>query len=477
MAVEVTMPQLGESVHEGTIGKWLKQEGDAVERYEPLLEVVTDKVDTEVTAAESGTLLQILVPEGETVQVGTVLALLGTADEAGAAGPTAASASRPAAEAASVAAAAGETPAEQAPVRVSRVAARVAAEHGVDPGRVSGSGRSGQVTRADVERFVTDGGAVARPGAEPVAAPATRDPGFISPRVARLAVQHGVDLGRVTGSGKDGRITARDVEAFVAGRADAPAAAAPTAPATAAATPPRPAAPPAGVAAGQLVELSNMRRSIAEHMVRSKHASPHVTTVHEVDMSAVTAAYRARKGPFAERGVKLTYTAFIVEAVAAALAEHPMVNSSWTDQGVQLHRDVNIGVAVALPTGLIVPVIRHANEKSLEGLARELTDLANRARARQLVPDDVQGGTFTITNYGTLGSLIGTPVINQPQAAILGTGAIRKQVVVLEGPDGDSIGIRPLMFLSLTFDHRILDGGTADPFVRTIVRRLEGVGG
>jgi 2-oxoglutarate dehydrogenase E2 component (dihydrolipoamide succinyltransferase) len=191
-------------------------------------------------------------------------------------------------------------------------------------------------------------------------------------------------------------------------------------------------------------------------------------------MSAVVAAYRELKGPLAERSIKLTYTAFIVEATAAALAAHPLVNSSWTDEGVRLHEHINIGVAVAIPTGLIVPVVRDAGEKNLAGLAREVTDLATRARNKQLVPDDVQGGTFTITNYGTLGALIGTPVINQPQAAILGSGAIRKLPVVVEGLDGDSIGIRPTMFLTLTFDHRILDGGTADPFVRTIVEFLEG---
>jgi 2-oxoglutarate dehydrogenase E2 component (dihydrolipoamide succinyltransferase) len=224
---------------------------------------------------------------------------------------------------------------------------------------------------------------------------------------------------------------------------------------------------------GQLLEMTNMRRAIAEHMVRSKQTAPHVTTVHEVDMSAVTAAYRTLKDSYAGRGVKLTYTAFIVQVLAEALAEHPIVNSSFTPEGIQLHSDVNIGMAVAVPTGLIVPVIRNANEKSLPGIAREVNDLAARARNKQLVPDDVQGGTFTFTNYGTLGSLFGTPVINQPQAAILGTGAIRKQVVVVEGPDGDSIAIRPTMFLSLTFDHRVLDGGTADPFVQTIVRKLQ----
>jgi 2-oxoglutarate dehydrogenase E2 component (dihydrolipoamide succinyltransferase) len=506
MAIEVKMPQLGESVHEGTIGKWLKQPGEAVAKYEPLLEVVTDKVDTEITAADTGVLLQILVAEGETVQVGTVLALLGAEGEAVESGATQATATSPSAAAASVAPATGSSPKQAAPAgtaatgsgtttaaansassaaaaaRVSPVAARMAAKHGIDATRLTGTGRGGAVTRQDVERFLAEPGI----SGEPATAPASI--GFISPRVARLAAEHGVDLRAVTGTGKGGRITARDVEAFVAALAAAPESvptaapsAAPTAAPSAAPTAapvagsPAPAGTPAGAGPrpGELVELSTMRKSIAEHMVRSKQTSPHVTTVHEVDMSAVVAAYRALKDAYADRGVKLTYTAFIVQVVAEALAEHRLVNSSWTDQGVQVHPSINIGMAVAIPTGLIVPVIRNADEKSLQGIARDVTDLASRARNKQLVPDDVQGGTFTITNYGTLGSLIGTPVINQPQAAILGTGAIRKIPVVIESPEGDSIGIRPMMFLSLTFDHRILDGGTADPFVQTIVRKLE----
>jgi 2-oxoglutarate dehydrogenase E2 component (dihydrolipoamide succinyltransferase) len=224
---------------------------------------------------------------------------------------------------------------------------------------------------------------------------------------------------------------------------------------------------------GEILELTPMRRAIADHMVRSKATSPHVTTVHEVDMSAVVTAREVLKAQYAERGVNLTYTAFIIHAAAQALAEHPMVNSSWTDEGIKLHRDVNIGMAVAIPQGLIVPVLRNADQKSLMGVARDIGDLATRARNKQLLPDDVQGGTFTLTNYGTLGSLFGTPVINQPQVAILGTGAIVKRVVVAEGPGGDSIAIRPMMFLALTFDHRVLDGGMADPFLRSIVERLQ----
>jgi 2-oxoglutarate dehydrogenase E2 component (dihydrolipoamide succinyltransferase) len=479
MAVEVKMPQLGESVHEGTIGKWLKAVGDSVQKYEPLLEVITDKVDTEVTAAESGTVLAIVVPEGETVKVGTVLAMIGAPGEdveevAGgggraveAASVTAATGSAPespVAEAAPATAGAAPETSEAAtaaaeaagPGRVSPVAARVAAEHGVDTAQVAGTGPGGQVTRADVERSLSEPLA-------PLAPAQNGDVGFISPRVARLAALHGVNLRQVRGTGRDGRVTARDVEAFVAAGGAVAAAPAP-APADRAG---------GGIVPGELVKLTPMRAAIAEHMVRSKHTSPHVTTVHEVDMSAVMAAYESLKPHFADKGVRLTLTAFVVRATADAIARHPIVNSSWADGGIQTHRDINIGLAVAVPAGLIVPVIRNADEKNLLGLARDVTDLAERARSKKLSPDDVQGGTFTLTNYGTLGSLFGTPVINQPQAAILGTGAIKKQPVVIEGPGGDSIGIKPMMLLALTFDHRILEGSTADPFVQDVVRALE----
>ena len=538
MSVEVRMPQLGESVHEGTIGKWLRAEGDTVEKYDPLLEVITDKVDTEITASHGGTLLKIVVPEGETVQVGTVLALIGEPGEAveADAGPAVTGAAVAATESTVESTMNGSSspspetaelrePAADAPVgepvkspvedtpstetdgaaRVSPVAARVAADHDVDPALVEGTGRGGQVMRQDVERHVSasdDDGTATSPEAAP-ASPEPAEMGFISPRVARLAAQHGVDLRIVSGTGRDGRITSRDVESYVssapaaAAEAVAPAApepAAPTpavpavAPATATPTAPTPIAAPAtsespappAARAGtstelvdEIVALSPMRRAIAEHMVNSVRTSPHVTTVHEVDMTTVMASYRAERSAFAERGVRLTVTAIIIDAVARAIAEHPITNSSWTDEGIKLHRDINIGMAVAIPGGLIVPVIHNADEKSLVGVARDVRDLAERSRDKKLAPDDVQGGTFTITNYGTLGSLFGTPVINQPQAAILGTGSIKKKVVVVESDAGDTIAIRSMMYLALTFDHRILDGGTADPFMRTIIDNLE----
>ncbi|MCB9177668.1 MAG: 2-oxo acid dehydrogenase subunit E2 [Caldilineae bacterium] len=496
MAVELKMPQLGESVHEGTIGKWLKQEGERVEKYDPVLEVITDKVDTEVTAVESGVLLKILVAEDETVAVGTVLAIIGEAGEAveapaGKVGAATAAASAPAASApASPAPVAAPAPAPTstplpAGTRVSPVAARMAAEHGVDLGQVGGSGRGGQITRQDVAQHLAGTAPAAALGSAASAPPADREIGFISPRVAGLAARHGVDLRRVPGSGRDGRITARDVEAFVESGAAAAAAVAPAGVAGAIASPtaasPSPASgvagsgSSAGPALGDLVPMTRMRKLIADHMVHSKQTSPHVTTVHEVDMSAVMAANARLKPQLAARGIKLTLTAFMMQCLAEAIASHPLVNSSWTEAGIQIHRDINIGMAVALPGGgLIVPVIKRADSLSLAGMADAVGDLANRARDNQLRPDDIQGGSFTVTNYGTLGSLFGTPVINQPQCAILGTGAIKKRVVVVQGPDGsDQIAIRPMMLLALTFDHRILDGGTADPFVQTLVQRLE----
>ncbi len=532
MAVEIKMPQLGESVHEGTIGKWLRAEGDSVEKYEPLLEVITDKVDTEITASHSGTILKIVVPEGETVQVGTVLAFIGEAGEAleftdatstgpvaaaldgtGAtppiergldvAGPASESLSRPS----EVESAPGEADpsADAGTPRVSPVAARVAADHDVDPSSVVGTGRGGQVTRQDVERYVTaaaDSGAdsgdpvasgSAAPGESAAQGPSD-DIGFISPRVARLAAQHGVNLRLVNGSGRDGRISSRDVEAYVASSPTTSAVS--TAPLGTGAKLSQASEVPASQASGvpaaperqmppatksgrstelvdEILSLSPMRRAIAAHMVNSVRTSPHVTTVHEVDMSIAMAAYRAERDAFAERGVRLTITAIIIDAVARAIAQHPLTNSSWTDAGIKLHREINIGMAVAVPDGLIVPVIRNADERSLVGIARDVSDLAERARDKKLVVDDVQGGTFTITNYGTLGSLFGTPVINQPQCAIMGAGTIKKRVVVMESDAGDTIAIRPMMYLALTFDHRILDGATADPFMQSVIENLE----
>ena len=453
MATEIKMPQLGESVTEGTISRWLKQPGDAVDRYEPLLEVVTDKVDTEVPAPIAGTLLEILVPEGETVRVGTVIARVGAASDGADAGAT-------------------------APVQ------------------------------PEVADPPPQGGAPdARPAAAPVADTATapaRNP-FLSPVVARLVAEHGLDPAAIPGTGQGGRVTKQDVlrflEAREAGGAPAPAApadvlVAATAGAGAGPEPPReplaaglapgppPAAPPRAPqpaapagdmpADAELVPLSPMRRSIAEHMERSVRTAPHVTTVMEVDLSRVLAHRERSKAEFARQGVRLTFTPYFVQAAAAALAQVPVLNGSFTAEGIVLNRRVHVGVAVALDEGLLVPVVRDADEKNLLGLARVVGDLAERARARRLKPDETQGGTFTITNHGVSGSLFATPIINQPQSGILGVGAIVKRPVVITQGGADAIAIRPMCYLSLTFDHRIADGAVGDAFLAAVKAALEG---
>ncbi|MFQ5594601.1 MAG: dihydrolipoamide acetyltransferase family protein [Anaerolineae bacterium] len=415
MAREIKMPQLGESVTEGTVGRWLKAVGEPVEKYEPLLEVVTDKVDTEITSEAEGILLGISVQEGETVGVGTVLAVIG---EEGEAMPT-------------------ETEAAPAPTEA------------VEP--------PGPTKPAD-ER--AEGKAARKPSA------AAR----ISPVVGRIAAEHGINVEDVPGTGRGGRVTKKDILSFIEDQERQ----------REAAPPPPPARPPEKAPAmvpGEIMELTPMRRMIAEHMVLSKRTSPHVTSIMEVDMSAVARYRQAHKAKFQRReGVKLTYMPFIIQAVVEALQQHPLVNSSFTDEGILLKKEINIGIAVALEQGLIVPVIKNASDKSLAGLAKAVNDLATRARNRQLHPDEVHGGTFTITNHGAAGTLLGTPIINQPQAAILGTGMVQKRPVVVEVDGVDAIAIKPMMYLSLTFDHRILDGGTADPFLGDVKRRLENYG-
>lgn len=421
MAIEVIMPRLGEGVIEGLIAKWLKQEGDTVGQYEPLLEIETDKVTTEATAETAGTVLRILVPEGATVAVGTVLAYLGQPGEA--------------------------LPGDKAtPAGATSVATPATSPH-------------------------TNGGHTTPPEAAIEQAGRQAFPTRVSPVVARMAAEHAIDLSQISGTGRGGRITKNDVLAYLENRTVATPALAPPA----VVVPPpvaRPVAAPAPTPAaspGDLIPHSNMRRAIAEHMVMSKHTSPHVTTVFEVDFSAVTAHRRAHKATFANDGANLTFTAYIVAALVQALKRHPRVNSTWRDDGLLLKREINIGMATAIETGLIVPVIKNADSLNLLGLARTINDLANRARQNQLRPDDVQGGTFTLTNHGTSGSLFATPIINQPQCGILGVGQIQKRVVVID----DMIAIRPMSYVSFTFDHRILDGASADYFVATFKEEIE----
>jgi 2-oxoglutarate dehydrogenase E2 component (dihydrolipoamide succinyltransferase) len=433
MATEVVMPQLGESVVEGTVIKWLVQEGEPIEEFDALLEVNTDKVDTEVPAPASGVLLKIYVPEGETVQAGTLLAAIGEQGET----PPEAPEGQP-------------VTVKEAPKPEPEPAAETQPQGAVSPGR-------------------------------------SKELGFISPVVARIAAKHDVDLTKVPGSGRDGRITKKDVLAYVdLGTARAEPVAAPwESPASGELFRPteeifKPASEVKTVRKpGEVIAHTAVRKSIAKHMVHSKETSAHVTTVMEADLSRAVKHREANKGFFARDGVKLTYTAYFAAATVRALREVPIVNSSWGDDGVHLHPQVNLGIAVSLgEDGLIVPVIKNAEQLSLLALARTINDIAQRARDRMLEPDEVQGGTFTITNHGVAGSLFATPIINQPQAAILGVGAIQKRVVAIEiqsstGDSEDVFAIRPMLYLSLTFDHRILDGAVADHFLGVIVHTLE----
>ncbi len=426
MAIQVVMPEMGEGVIEGTISQWLKQEGEPVEEFEPILEIETDKVTTEATAEAAGTLLKIYVPQGQTVPVGAVLALIGE-------------------------------PGEAVPD---------------DPAALE----SGDEELAEPAAARSNGGRAR----EQAPAPAAAEPfaGWASPVVKRIAAEHDVDLNRVAGSGRDGRITKKDILAYLetreaepAGREAARAEPAQRAVAPARETAPTPAPPVVQLPVGEseLLPHSNMRRRIAEHMVMSKHTSPHVTTVFEADFSRVAAHRAAHKDAFARQGVRLTFTPYVIAATAQALRDHPRVNSSWRDDGLLQHQAINIGMATALDDGLIVPVIKNADHYNLLGLARQVNDLAERARNNQLMPAEVQGGTFSITNHGTSGSLFATPIINQPQIGILGVGVIEKRVKVIN----DALAIRPMAYLSFAFDHRVLDGATADYFVARVKELIE----
>ena len=425
---DVVMPQMGESIVEGTLTKWLKKVGDKVERDEPLFEISTDKVDTEIPSPVAGTLTEILVQEGAVVAINTVVARVGD----GAAPPAPA----PVVEAA---------PAPEAPV--APVAPPAPAEVVVEPAPA--------------------------PAAVVVEEDDASSP--VSPLVRRMARENNVDLKLVRGTGAGNRITKQDVENFLSAKQAPAPAAAPVA------APPAVAAPaPAAAASGPLprvepakvrVEpMSMMRQKIAEHMVHSKQTSAHVTTVHRVDMTKIAKVRAKVKEEFQQRyGYGLTFLPFIARAVAEALRTYPIFNSSIEGTNVLYHSEVNIGIAVALENGLIVPVIHQADEKNVVGLQRSIVDLAARARAKQLKPNEVQGGTFSITNFGSFGSLFATPVINQPQVAILGVGAVEKMPVVID----DAIAIRSMAHLALTFDHRLIDGALADQFCQKVKAALE----
>jgi 2-oxoisovalerate dehydrogenase E2 component (dihydrolipoyl transacylase) len=480
MALTVIMPQLGESVTEGTIAKWLKQPGDAIERYESIAEVITDKVNAEIPAPADGIMGQHMVEEGAVVPVGqpicTIEEASGGAASNGAAKaqvPAEAAPAQPQQEPAAQAPAAAQAPPAAAPIAVESA--------GAPPSQRAGGA-------APPSSPASQPPAPAQPVPQPGAgAPAAQ---HVTPAVRMLAREHGVDLGEISGSGIGGRVTKKDVLEFVQRRDSGQAAgqrARPEAPVAApspaeaqAAPPPAAATPTPAVAAtatpGQgdtVVPLTPMRRAIAEHMVRSRQTSPHAWLMMEVDMTAVARVRSSRRADFQQRtGVDLTFLPFVARAVVAALQQYPTLNSSWSADGIVLRRAVNLGFAVALEDGLIVPVVHNAERLNLEGLALATTDVIDRARNKKLRVDDVQGGTFTLNNAGALGTVMSQAIINQPQAAIMVMDAIVKRPVVV-GDDG--IAVRSMMNLSLSFDHRINDGLQGARFLRACKEALEGI--
>ena len=452
--VDVVMPQMGVSVSEGTITKWLKSEGDPVEADETLLEISTDKVDTEVPSPASGIVQQILVQEGETVDVGTKIAAIAPEGAASAPAPA------PAEEA---------PEAEELPEPATQEAAAESA---------AASGAEGETpTAAEVERPA--------PPAAPAAPPDGQADGarFVSPVVARIAAEHGVDVAQVTGTGRGGRVTKKDILSYLDSGAAAPAppAEAPAAPPEAPTAPvaePAAAAPAAEPQAGEAIEpMSAMRRGIAEHMRRSLDTSAHVTSSIEVDVSKVAAIRQKLKKEYQEAyGVNPTYLAFVARAAVETLKDYPWINGELRGDSIVTRGYVNLGFAVELADGkgLIVPVVKNAETLNLLGMAKAIADIAARAREKKLLPDDVQGGTFTITNPGGYGTFHGTPVISQPQAAILGTYAVVKRPWVVQDEMGeDVIAIRSIMNLTLTYDHRLVDGALAGRFLHDLRERLQ----
>ena len=484
MATEVVMPQMGESIAEGTITKWLKNVGDHVERDEPLFEISTDKVDAEIPSPAAGTLTEIKHQEGETVEVNTVVAVLDGAGAQPAAMPSAA-AEQPTPVVETSIATEQETPAptEQPPAP--------AAPPPPPP----------QIERPKPTITTTERGAPPAPGKTDVKPLHRREAAAIprgdggsataeelrrtksSPLVRKIAEEHGIDIGQVEGTGMSGRVTKNDILSFIESGAPAPA----RAPMPRTVTSPVAPQPSTGAPGTQQVtvlkpgegdrveQMSVIRKKISDHMVMSRRTSAHVTTVYEIDMTKVAKLRDENRKAFQERtGTKLTYMPFIFKAVTDAIRKFPIFNSQVSGDQIIYKRDINLGMAVALDWGLIVPVIKRADDLSISGLARAANDLADRARTKQLKPDEVAGGTFTITNPGVFGGLFGTPIINQPQVAILGVGKIEKRAKVLTTPDGeDYIAIRHMTYFALSFDHRIIDGADAEKFLAYIKEHLE----
>jgi 2-oxoglutarate dehydrogenase E2 component (dihydrolipoamide succinyltransferase) len=443
------MPQLGESVVEGTVEKWLKAVGDHVERFEPLVEISTDKVVTEIPSPAAGVLLAIHVTEGQTVAKGTLLAVIGqevTETIATNSTPTGTSHNTPQPVA--------DTPhtGHTNGWHVTPVVARMAAEHQIDLTQIQGSGRGGRVTKKDVEAWLS------------------------AKQPASISTSDEPQPWDTPGSGSLFRPSeeytqSQSTQPTAVGTGQALSAPSPTA-STSPSAPLRlhPVEIIPQAADGELVPLSPMRRAIAERMVLSERTAPHVTTVFEVDMTRVLAHRDANQASFAQQGVNLTLTAYFVAATAEALRATPVLNAEWREDSIYHHRRIHVGIAVALDEGLIVPVIRDASERNLLGIARAVNDLASRARSKQLQADEVRGGTFTITNHGVSGSLFATPIIQQPQVGILGVGVMEQRVKVIDG----MIAIRPCAYVSLTFDHRAADGATADSFMLILKHTIEG---
>ena len=417
MPTDVVMPQMGESIFEGTITKWLKKPGDKVQRDEPLFEISTDKVDAEIPAPASGVLQEIKVSEGNTVQVNTVVGVIGDGSGASASAPAKAATPAPSP-------AAPVSPKKEAPASTPPAPAASAPEDEED---------------SDVRS---------------------------SPLVRKLAREHSVDLAKISGTGTGGRVTKQDVLNFVENRTTAPA----TAPASRQAPAPAPAVIP-----GDLVPMSKMRQIIAQRMIESRRTSAHVHCMFEVDMTRIVNLRNKLKNGFEKRhGARLTFMPFFVRAAIIALQQFPIVNSSLEGDSIRYHQHVNAGIAVALDWGLIVPVLKNADELNFLGLQRGITDLGERARSKKLMPADVEGATFTITNPGQFGAVFGLPIINQPNVAIMGVGGITKQPLVITDQDGtDSIAIRSVVHLTLGYDHRVVDGAVADQFMAVVKKTLE----
>ena len=437
MPTNVVMPQMGESIAEGTIVRWIKKLGDQVDRDEPLFEISTDKVDAEIPSPAAGVLADIRVKEGETVPVNSVVAVIGTAAEVSAASGNGDRAIPPAPEA--------PRPQQAGELPQASVGQREQEEDEIFEEKEDTDESGGRPSREDLRRQKS------------------------SPLVRRIAKEHNVDIQLVKGTGISGRVTKSDILGYIQSEA-ATTAHPPGRPAR----PATPAPPPAGPSFKpgenvQVVPMSVMRKKIAEHMVLSARTSPHVYSVYEVNFGRVAALREKHKGQYESAGARLTFTAFIAKVIVDALRQFPLVNASLDGDNVVYKKDINLGIAVALENGLIVPVIRNADEKNLLGLSRAINDIGARARTKKLNPEEVQGGTFTITNPGIFGALYGLPLINQPQVAILGVGAIEKRAVVID----DAIGIRPMCHLTLGYDHRLIDGADAGRFLVFVKERLE----